>query len=160
MQKAKRYAIIAAVVVVVLFVVGLVLATIFHVLLDVLYISLMVLAVLLVLAMLFQIYWIIMLVRTITTVRNEMKPLLVSVQETVGVVQDTAKTASHTVSTIGATTQLAQEFTVGPTIRTTAAVVAGQRMIQIFLGKGQTKKRVEARRQQQMLAAAAARGEG
>lgn len=158
MQSAKRYAIIVAIVVVVLFVVGLVLAAIFHVLLDVVYIALMVLAILLILAVLFQIYWIIMLIRTITTVRDEMKPLLASVQETVGVVKDTARTAGHTVSTIGATTQLAREIALQPSVRATAAVVAAQQMIRVFLGSGQTKKRAEARRRQQM-AAAAARGE-
>jgi tellurite resistance protein TehA-like permease len=158
MQRAKRFAIIVVAVVLALFVLGLILATIFHVLLDVVYISLMVLAVLLILAVLFQIYWIIMLVRTITTVRDEMKPLIASVQETVGVVKDTAKTAGNTVSTIGATTQLAQEFALKPGVRATAAIVATQQMIRVFLGGGLTKKRAETRRREQM-AAAAARGE-
>lgn len=155
MQSAKRFAIIGSIVIVVLFVVGLVLAAIFHVLLDVVYIALMVLAVLLILAVVFQIYWIIMLVRTVMTVRDEMKPLLASVQETVGVVKDTAKTAGHTVSTISATTQLAQEFALKPGVRATAAVVAAQQMLRVFLGSGLTKKRAEARRRQQMAAAAA-----
>ncbi len=158
MQSVKRLAIIGAAVIVGVFLIVVVLALIFHFLLDVVYIALMLLALLLILAVLFQIYWIIMLIRTITTMRDEMKPLLASVQETVGVVKDTAKTAGHTVSTVGATARLAQEFVVGPSVRATAAIVAAQQMIRVFLGSGQTKKRAEARRRQQM-AAAAARGE-
>jgi hypothetical protein len=156
MQRAKRFVLIAGVVVLVLFVAGIVVAAIFHVLLDVLYICLMILAVLMILATLFQVYSILMLVRTITTVRDEMKPLLASVQETIGVVRDTAKTAGQTVSTVGATTKFAQDIALGPSVHAAAAVVAGQQMLRVFFGKGQTKTRAELRRQQQMAAAEAA----
>jgi hypothetical protein len=157
MQSAKRYLIITGVVVGVIVVVGLILAAIFHVLLEVLYVFLIILAALLIAATLFQVYSILMLVRTITTVRDEMKPLLASVQETVGIVKDTAQTAGHTVSTIGSTAQLTSEIAVAPSVRAASAVVAGQQMVRVFFGKGRIAHRAEERRKQQM--EAIARGE-
>jgi hypothetical protein len=109
----------------------------------------MILAALMVVGTLLQVYSIIILIRTITTVREEMKPLLASVQDTVGIFKDTAKTASHTVSTIGSTTQLASEFGIGPGVRAAAAVVAGQHMLGVFLGRGKTGKRADKRRKEQ-----------
>jgi len=155
MQRAKRYAIIAGVVVAVLFIAGIVLAFIFGVLLDVLYIFLMLLAALMILAVLFQIYSVMVLVRTITTVRDEMKPLLASVQETVSIVKDTARTAGHTVATVGATTQIAKEAALQPGVQAVSAVVAGQQMMRVFLGQGQ-RRRLDLRRKQQMEAASTA----
>ena len=99
MKGATRYAIIAGVILVLL-IIGIIVAAIFGVLLDVLYIFLMLLAALMVVATLMQVYSVVLLIQTITTVRNELKPLLASVQETLGIVKDTAKTAGHTVSTI------------------------------------------------------------
>lgn len=150
MQKAKRFAIIIGAVVGVLLIVGLVLAAIFHVLLAVLYVFLIILALLMVAATAFQIYSIVALIRTIQTVRDEMKPLVASVQETVGLVQDTARTAGQTVSTIGKTTKLTSEFALGPAIHAAAVVVAGQGMIRTFVGKGRVRTRAEERRQQQL----------
>jgi len=98
-----------------------------------------------------------MLVRTITTVRNEMKPLLVSVQETVGIVKDTVQTAGHTASTIISTARLTSEIAIAPGVRAVAAIVATQQMIRVFFGKGHVAKRAEQRRKQQM--EALARGE-
>jgi hypothetical protein len=92
-------------------------------------------------------------------VRNEVKPLVTSVQDTIGLVQETAKTAGDTVSTIGATAQLASEFAVGPSIRVVATALAGQQVLRVFFGKGQTKSRAEQRRKEQMEAMAAAGGE-
>jgi hypothetical protein len=159
MQRVKLFVLIAGSAAVIIFVGGIITAAIFHVLLDVLYVFLIVLAILMILATLFQVYSILMLVRAIATVREEMQPLLSSVQETIGVVRDTAKTAGQTVSTVGATTKFAQEFALGPGVHAAAAVVAGQQMLRVFLGKGQTRSRAELRRQQQMAAAEAARGD-
>src|SRR5689334_6082477 len=153
MKGATRYAIIAGVVLLLL-IIGIIVAAIFGVLLDVLYIFLMLLAALMVVATLMQVYSVVLLIQTITTVRNELKPLLASVQETVGIVKDTAKTAGHTVSTIGNTTQFASEFAVGPSVRAVAAIVAAQQMFRVFLGKGHVASRVEQRRRQQMEAGA------
>lgn len=153
MKSATRYAIVAGVIVVLL-IIGIIVAGIFGVLLEVLYIFLMLLAALMVAATLFQIYSIIALIRTITTIREEMKPLLSSVQETVGIVKDTAKTAGHTVSTIGNTAKMTSEFALGPSVRVAAAVVAGQQMLKVFLGRGQVGTRADERRRQQMEAGA------
>jgi hypothetical protein len=153
MKGATRYAIIAAVVLVLL-VIGIIVAAIFGVLLDVLYIFLMLLAALMVMATLLQVYSVLVLIQTITSVRNEIKPLLASVQETVGIVRDTAKTAGHSVSTIGTTTQFASEFAVGPSVRAAAAVIAAQQMFRVFLGKGHAASRAEQRKRQQMEAGA------
>jgi hypothetical protein len=153
MKGVTRYAIIAGVILVLL-IIGIIVAAIFGVLLDVLYIFLMLLAALMVAATVLQVFSVIMLIQTITTVRNELKPLLASVQETVGIVKDTAKTAGHTVTTIGNTTQFASEFAVGPSVRAVAAVVAAQQMFRVFLGKGHVASRVEQRRRQQMEAGA------
>jgi hypothetical protein len=153
MKGALRYAIIAGVVLGLL-IIGIIVAAIFGVLLDVLYIFLMLLAALMVAATLLQVYSVFMLIQTIRTVRNELTPLLASAQETLGIVKDTAKTAGHTVSTIGTTTQFASEFAVGPSVRAVAAVVAAQQMVRVFLGKGHAARRVEHRRRQQMEAGA------
>jgi len=157
MQSAKRYAIIAGAVLGVIVIGGLIIAAIFHVLLEVLYVFLILLAALLIAATLFQVYSIVMLIRTITTVRDEMKPLLSSVQETVGIVKDTAKTAGHTASTIGSTASLTSEIVVAPSVRAVAAVVAGLQMVRVFFGKGHVAKRAEERRKAQL--EALARGE-
>jgi hypothetical protein len=106
-----------------------------------------------------QIYSIVALIRTIMTIRDEMKPLLASVQETVGIMKDTAKTAGHTASTIGSTAQMTSDLAVGPTIRAASAVVAGQQMIRVFLGRGHTARRWDVRRKQQMEAGAGVGGE-
>jgi hypothetical protein len=150
MKGAIRYAIIAGAVILVLIIVGLIIAGIFGRLLDVLYVFLMLLAALMVLATLLQIFSIVVLIRTITTVRDEMKPLLASVQETVGIVKDTAKTAGHTVSTIGSTTQLAGDLALGPTVRAAAIVVAGQQMLRVFFGRGRVGSRADQRRRHQL----------
>src|SRR6266849_6433182 len=117
------------------FIVGLIIAGIFNVLLAVLYV--------------FLIYAVFTLIQAITTVRNEVKPLLASVQETVGIVKDTAKSAGQTASTIGSTARLTSEFALGPSVRAVAALVAVQQMFRVFMGKGRTRSRAEERRRQQ-----------
>jgi hypothetical protein len=159
-QAVKRFSIIVAIILGVLLVVGLTLAAIFKVLLDVLYVFLVLLALLMVGATLFQVYSIIALMRTIRTVRDEMKPLVASVQETVGIVKDAAQTAGHTVSTIGQTTKLTSELALAPVIQTVASVVAVQGMVRIFLGKGHVRSRAERRREQQLAAMQESREKG
>lgn len=150
MQAAKRLVLIVSVILGVILVVGLILAAIFHVLTEVLYVFLILLALLMIGATVFQIYSIIALMRTIKTVRDEMKPLVASVQETVGIMKDTAQTAGRTVSTIGQTTKLTSEFALAPVIQTVASVVAVQGMMRVFLGKGHARSRAEQRREQQL----------
>ncbi|MBA2679708.1 MAG: hypothetical protein H0U76_15075 [Ktedonobacteraceae bacterium] len=159
MQSAKRYAIIVGIVLGIVIVVGITLAAIFGVLLELLYIILAILAILLIGATLFQIYSILMLVRTITTVRDEMKPLLSTVQETVGIVKDTAQTAGRTATTIGNAASFTSEIAVRPGIRAVATAVAGQEMVRVFLGKGRVRSRAEQRRQEQLEAMEAANAE-
>ena len=149
MKAAKRFAIIVGVVILIALIIGLLLATIFHALLAVLYVFLIILALLLIAATAFQIYSIALLIRTISTVRNEMKPLVASVQETVGIVQDTARSAGQTVSTISSATKLTSEFALGPPVNTVAAILTGQSMLRTFFGKGRVRTRAEQRRQKQ-----------
>ena len=160
MKSAKRTATISGIVVLVLLVAGFILAGIFGLLLDVLYIFLIILAALSLISTGFLIYAILMLIQSITTVRNELKPLIASVQDTVGIVKETAKTAGQTVTTISSTAQLTKEFAVGPSVRAAATVLAGQQMVRVFIGKGKTKSRYEQRRKQQQEAMDAAAGAG
>jgi hypothetical protein len=160
MQAAKQFALIVSVILVILLVVGLILAATFKVLTDVLYVFLIILAILMIGATLFQIYSIMALIRTIRTVRDEMHPLVVSVQETVGIMKETAQTAGHTVSTIGQTTKLTSEFVLAPVIQTVASVVAVRGMMRVFLGKGHTRSRAERRYEQQLEAMRESREKG
>lgn len=150
MQRAKWYSIIVGVVVLVLLIIGIVLAAIFNAWLDILYISLIIVATFTLVVLAFQIYTVLLLIRTITTVRDELKPLLASVQETLGIVRETAQTAGHSATTIDSTAQLTSELAIGPSIRAASAVVAGRQMLQVFLGKGHAANRAEQRRKQQM----------
>ena len=74
--------------------------------------------------------------------------------ETAGIVKDTAKTAGHAVSTVNIISQLASEVALGPGVRVVAALLGGQRMARVMLGKGQVASRYEERRRQQMEAGA------
>src|SRR5437764_7154733 len=150
MKGALRTSLIATGVVLLLAIALIVLAAIFHFLLDLLYITLIVLAAFSLISTGFLIYTMLLLIRSITTVRNEMKPLLASVQETVGIVKDTARTAEHTASTIGSTAQLTSEFALGPSVRVAAAGVAGQQILRVMTGRGSVRSRPEERRRQQM----------
>src|SRR3981081_2447721 len=154
MKGALRNAIIVAAIVAVLLLIGFIVAGIFGVLLDVLYIFLIILAALSLISTGYLIYAVFLLVQTITTVRNEVQPLLASVQRTAGIVQDTARTAGQTATTIGSTAQLGSELAGGPTVRAAAIVMAGQEVLRVFMGKGRTRSRTEERRRQQMEAIA------
>ncbi len=170
MQRAKRYIIIIGIAVLVILVAGLVLASIFDKLADVLSIFLIILATLSILSTAALIYLLATLIRTITVVRDEMKPLLGTVQETVNSVKGsmgetldevkaTAKSAGDTVSTIKSTANLAS-FGVAPAVRAAAVVVASGQVARVFMGKGRTRQRYEERRKEQMeLMKAAAEGE-
>ena len=168
MKKAKNYLLIASISVAVLLIAGFILAGIFDKLLDVLYISLIVLAAFSLISTALLVYLLLTLIGSVTTVRNEMKPLLASVnqtvtsvrgsvEETLESVKGTARSASHTASTIGATAQLTNKA-VGPTVRVAALVVAGREAVRIFVGKGHTRRRHEERRKQQMVMMDAAGG--
>ncbi len=160
MKATLQKAAIIGGIVVLLIIAGFIIAGIFGVLLDVVYVSLIVLAALSIISTLFLMYAVFALVRSISTVRDEMKPLLASVQETVGIVKDTAKTAGQTATVIGSTARLTSQFAVGPSVRAAAAVVAAQQMLQVFMGKGRARNRLEERRKQQMEAGAGAGAAG
>ncbi|MBA2286429.1 MAG: hypothetical protein H0W02_13180 [Ktedonobacteraceae bacterium] len=150
MQGAKRWLIIIGIGVAVLLVIGIIIAALTDTWLDILYVALIVLAAFTLVATGLLIVAALTLIRTITMVRDEVKPLLASVQETVGVVKDTARTAGQTVTTIGSTAQLTRDFAIAPGVQTAALLVAGQRVLSVFLGKGHVRKRSEERRQQQL----------
>jgi len=154
MRGAMKNVIIGTVVLLVVLIVGIIVAAIFGVLLDVLYIFLMLLAALMVAATFLLVYWVIMLIRTITTVREEVTPLLASVQETADIFKDTAKTAGHAVSNVNVVSQLASEFALGPGVRAVAALVTVQQIARVLFGKGHVASRYEERRRQQMEAGA------
>ena len=170
MQRAKRYIIIIGIIVLVILVAGLVLASIFDKLTDVLFIFLIILATLSIISTAALIYLLATLVRTITVVRDEMKPLLGTVQETVNTVKGsmeetldevkaTAKSAGNTVSTIRSTANLAS-FGVAPAVRAASVVVASGQVARVFMGKGRSRHRYEERRKEQMeFMKAAAEGE-
>src|SRR5260221_12835155 len=97
MQKATRYAIIAAIVLLVLLIAGFVLAAVFGLLLDVVYIALITLGFFTLVSTALLIYALLMLIRTITTVRNELKPLIASVRHTVGSVSTSVEETTEAV---------------------------------------------------------------
>src|SRR5690242_19777460 len=113
MQKALRYVKIVGIVLAILLVGGLVAAGIFGQLLTMLYIILIILAFFSLLSTALLIYAVVMLIRTILLVRDEVKPLLNSVLETVGVaketataMKETAQQAGKTVGTVASTARL------------------------------------------------------
>ena len=160
MQKATRYAIIIAIVLLVLLIVGFVFAGIYGVLLNVLYIALIVLAFFALLSTVLLIYALFMLISTITLVRKEMKPLIESVQHTVGSVSTsveetveemkvTAQRAGQAVTTVSSTAKLTSDILLAPGIRVAALLVGGQKMLRVFFGKGRVRHRYEERKQEQ-----------
>jgi len=159
MKGLVRKALIIGGIVLVLMIAGFVIAAIFNVLLSVLYVVLIILAALSIISTIYLIYAVRTLVQAIVTVRNEMKPLVASVQETVGVVKETASTAKETVTVLGSTAKLTSEFGIAPGVRTVSALLAAQQMLRVFAGKGRVKSRYEARRKRQAEAVAQAGGE-
>lgn len=156
MQRALRYIKIVGAVLALLLIAGLVIAGIFGQLLNVLYIVLIFLAFFSLLSTALLIYAIVMLIQTMLLVRDEMRPLLNSVMETVGVAKETAEvvkeTAQHagkTAGTLASTAQLTKDYAVAPAVRATALVVASRHMLQIFTGKGHVRTRADERRRRQ-----------
>lgn len=156
MKRALRYVQIVSIVLFALLVAGLVIAGVAGQLLNVLYIALIILAFFSLLSTALLIYAVVALIRTILIVRDEMKPLLTSVQETLGVaketvsaVRETAQSAGKTAGTLASTARLTKEYAIAPTVRATALVLAGREMLQIFAGKGHTRNRAEERKRRQ-----------
>ncbi|HEX7733386.1 MAG TPA: hypothetical protein VF458_00930, partial [Ktedonobacteraceae bacterium] len=136
-------------------------------LLDVLYVTLIVLALFSLFSTILLIYSVMVLTRTIVEVREEMKPLLASVTETVDVaketavvVKETAQNAGKTAGTLVSTARLTKDYAVAPTVRAAALVLAGREMTRVFLGRGKARTRYEERRrkQEEFLRAEAAGG--
>jgi hypothetical protein len=151
-MRGARPILIGALVAVLVFIGLLVWAGLAGVLLETLYIILIVLAFLMVVATGAQIFSVWRLVNTINTVRAEMQPLLATVNDTVTIVKDTARTAGHTVSAIGTATNLTSDFVVGPSIRAAATVSATRQVLKTFFGRGYVRSQYEQRRRQQMAA--------
>jgi hypothetical protein len=156
MKRALSYIKIVGVALLILLVSGLIFAGIFGQLLNVLYIVLIFLAFFSLFSTALLIYAIVMLIQTIVVVRDEMKPLFNSVQETVGVaketveaVKETAQSAGKTASTLAGTARLTREFAVAPPVRAAALVLAGREMARVFVGKGHVRNRAEERKQRQ-----------
>lgn len=125
-------------------------------LLDVLYVTLIVLAIFSLFSTALLIYAVVILMRTIREVREEMKPLLASVTETVDVaketavvVKETAQSAGKTAGTLVSTARLTRDYAVAPTVRAAALLLAGREMSRIFLGRGKARSRFEERKRKQ-----------
>ncbi len=153
-QKIKNIALITGAVLV-LVIVGIIIVGVFtgH-MIDVVYVSLIIVALFTLAVTVLQIIAIVRLMGTISTVRDEMKPLLASVQETVGVVKDTARSAGQTAAAIGTAARFTSDFAVGPSVRAAALLMAAQQVIRVFVGKGHVRSRADQRRKQQMESAA------
>src|SRR5579859_491457 len=98
LRKTIRNAIIVTSIVLILLIIGFILAAVFNVLLEVLYISLILLAAFTLISTMLLVVSLGQLIQTIQTVRNEMKPLIASVNQTADIVKDTAKSANQTVT--------------------------------------------------------------
>ena len=149
-QKIKNIALITGAVLVIV-IVGIIIVgvTTGH-MIDVVYVSLIIVALFTLAVTVLQIIAIVRLIDTISTVRNEMKPLLASVQETVGVVQETAKKANQTVATIGTAARFTSDFAIQPSVHVVALLMAAQQVIRVFTGKGHVRSRADQRRKQQV----------
>ena len=158
-QKIKNIALITGVVLVLVVFVIIAVGLFTRHMLDVVYVSLIIVALFTLAVTVLQIIAIVRLIGTISTVRDEMKPLLASVQETVGVVQETAKKANQTVATIGTAARFTNNFAIQPSVRAVALLMAAQQVIRVFIGKGHVRSRADRRRKQQMEAEAAVGGE-
>jgi len=158
-QKIKNIALITGAVLVIV-IVGIIVVGVYTQHMDyVVYVSLIIVALLTLVVTVLQIIAITRLIGTITTVRDEMKPLLASVQDTVGVVKETAKNANQTVATIGTAARFTSDFAVQPSVHAVALLVAAQQVIRVFMGKGHVRSRADQRRKQQMEAEATVGGE-
>ena len=157
MKRALRVVLIVAIILVVVFFVGLIVAAKFGRLLDVLYVALMLLALFSLFSTALLIYAIMKLIQMIMLVRSEIRPLLNSMQETVGVAKETAEvvkeTAQHAgkaAGTLAGATRLTREYAITPPVRAVALALAGRQMVRVFLGKGHVRTRSEERKRRQM----------
>lgn len=160
-KRTTRYVILISLAILVLMIVGFVIAGIFGVLLQVLYITIIVLASLLIISTAMLIYALLKALNTVTAVHNELNPLILSLQhtaemvsksveETTEAVKDTTKSATQTATTISNTARLATEYAVAPSAHAVGLLVGGRQMVRIFLGKGRVRRRYEERRKQQL----------
>jgi hypothetical protein len=161
LEKTTRYVILISSAILALMIAGFVVARIFGVLLPVFYISIIILASLLIISTVLLIYALLTALRAVATIRDEVDPLLISLQHTVEMVtqsvdetteavKDTTKSATQTATIISNTTRLATQYAFAPSVRAVGALVGGQQMLRIFLGKGHARRRYEERRQQQL----------
>ncbi len=156
MKRALRFMLIIGAILLILFIAGLVLAGIFGRLLDVLYVALMLLALFSLLSTMLLIYAIFKLIQMVMLVRSEMRPLLNSMQETVGVAKETAEavkeTAQHAgkaAGTLASATRMTRDYAITPPVRAVALALAGRQMARVFLGRGHVRTKAEARKRRQ-----------
>jgi hypothetical protein len=157
MQKVRNIALITGIILAVVIIAIIVIGVLTGHMIDVLYVSLIIVALFTLAVTVLQILTIVELMRSISTVRNEMKPLMASVQETVGVaketvgaVQDLAKSAGHTVAVVGTAARFTNDLAVAPSVRVVATLLAIQRTLRVFFGRGHVGSRVDERRRQQL----------
>ncbi len=157
MKRALRVILIVGIVLGILGVAGLIVAGVAGQLLDVLYIALILLALFSLFSTTLLVYAIMKLIQMIMLVREEIRPLLNSMQETVGVAKETAEavkeTAQHAgkaAGTLASATRLTKAYAVTPPVQAAAMVLAGRQMVKVFFGKGHTRTRAEVRRRRQM----------
>lgn len=156
MRRALRVVSLIVAILLILIIVGLVFAGLNGQLLNVLYVVLMILALFSLFSTALLIYAIVKLIQTILLVREEMRPLFASVNETVGVAKETAEavmeTAQHAgraAGTLAGATRLTREYALAPAVRVVALAMGGRQMVRVLFGKGQTRKRAEERKRRQ-----------
>lgn len=157
MKSALWYMLIVALVLTLIVVAGLVLAGIFGQFLNVLYIALIVLAGFSLIATALFMYAMFKLLQMILLIREEIRPLLHAMQETIGVAKDTAEvvkeTAQHAgqaAGTLASATRLTKEYAVSPPIQAAALLLASRQMVKVFFGRGHVRTRTEERKQRQL----------
>ncbi len=157
MKRALRFLLIVAIVLIILLIAGLVIAAKFGKLLDVLYVALMLLAFFSLFSTAALGYAVLKLIQMIMLVRSEIRPLLNSMQETVGVAKETAEavkeTAQHAgkaAGTLASATRMTRDYAITPPVRAVALALAGRQMAKVFLGKGHVRTKAEERKQRQM----------
>jgi hypothetical protein len=160
-EKTTRYVILIAAVVLALMITGFVVARIFGVLLPVFYVAIIVLASLLIISTVLLIYALLTALQTLATMRDEVNPMLLSLQHTVEMVTEsvdetaeavkgTTMSATQAATTISSTVKLATQYTAVPTVRAVGVLLGGLQMVRIFFGKGHARNRYEDRREQQL----------
>jgi hypothetical protein len=107
------------------------------------------------------IYALLTALQTLATMRDEVNPMLLSLQHTVEMVTEsvdetteavkvTTKSATQAATTISSTVKLATQYTAVPTVRAVGVLLGGLQMVHIFFGKGHARNRYEDRREQQL----------